>query len=126
MLFHGTRYPHALLQSNPIRLPSSGYQMVSLTRDRRVATHWARLPRDDDEGIGAVLLLDRDKLRARYRISPFRDEAWHQGASRLDGDEAEEIVLGRQIDNLSKFLMGVLWLRTDHKMVWIPSQPGKE
>lgn len=83
--------------------------MVSLTRDPSIAEYWARLRRDDDEGIGAVLILDQKRLRHQYRVSPFRDEAWHQSASRTERDEAEEIIVGRPIENLRKYLIGVRW-----------------
>lgn len=112
VLFHGSRYPRAIIQSDRIKLPTSGYRMISLTRDIRVARHWACLRRDDDEGVGAILVLDRQKLRTRYRIEPFRDEAWHTGFTRSERDEAEEIVYGRPIDGLSGLLVEVRWIKS--------------
>lgn len=86
--------------------------MISLTRDIRVANYWACLNRDNDEGAGAIFVLDRRKLQSRYRLEPFRDEAWHTGFNRSERDEAEEIVYGRSIDSLSKLLVEVRWIRS--------------
>lgn len=109
VLFHGTRYPRAILESNRILLPKTGYGMVSFTRNHRVARHWATLSRDDDEGTGAIFVLDRMKLQSRYRLSPFRDQAWFENRPRTDRDEAEEVIFGKPIDNLSKMLLEVRW-----------------
>lgn len=112
VLFHGSRYPRGIIRSDRIELPSSGYPMISLTRDIRVARYWACLSRDDDEAAGAIFVLDRRKLQARYRIRPFRDEAWHAGLNRSDRDEAEEIVYGHPIAGLSKLLVEVRWIHS--------------
>ena len=53
ILYHGTRYAHAILTTNQIMIPRTGYRMVSLTRFWQVAAHWAWLEREDDEGRGA-------------------------------------------------------------------------
>ena len=34
----------------------------------RVAAHFATLPRDDDEGAGAILVFDRSSLNTRYKL----------------------------------------------------------
>lgn len=109
VLFHGTRYPRAVLRDNRIRLPATGYAMVSLTRSSRVARHWATLARDDDEGLGAILVLNRSKLQTRYRLTPFRDESWFGAIPRTDRDEAEEVIFGRALEKLSEFLLEVRW-----------------
>ncbi|PZQ94673.1 MAG: hypothetical protein DI533_21720 [Cereibacter sphaeroides] len=111
-LFHGSRYPGAILKANELTLPTSGYPMISLTRDVRIARYWASLKRDDDEGRGAIFVLDRVSLGARFRLSPFRDQAWHEGRSRCEQDEAEEVVWARPIDRLATFLIEVRWLET--------------
>ena len=108
VLYHGTRYLGAILRSNTISLPPSGYPMVSLTRDPRVAAYWAQLPRDDDEGAGAVLVLSRTRLAHRYRIRPFRDEGCFDWQTRtFETDEAEEMIWGRPITNLRNFLLEI-------------------
>ena len=109
LLFHGTRYQRAVLRDNRIRLPATGYAMVSLTRSLRVARHWATLVRDDDEGLGAILVLNRSKLQTRYRLTPFRDESWFGAIRRTDHDEAEEVIHGRPLEKLSQFLIEVRW-----------------
>jgi hypothetical protein len=108
VLYHGSRYISAILRSDRIDLPSTGYEMVSLTRDPRVALHWAQVRRDDDEGCGAILVLCRTRLAQRYRIQPFRDESWFKECPRPHTrDEAEEVIWRRPIIDLGRFLVEI-------------------
>ena len=108
VLFHGTRYARQMLAEDRLRYALSGYEAVSFTRSAEVATHWAFLYAGlEHERVGAVLVFDRDKLRARFRLEPFHDPIWDYGVS--INDEAEERVWQRDITPLSKFLIGVVW-----------------
>lgn len=100
-LYHGTRYLDAILRSNILRRPIFGDRHVSLTRSSRIAAYWASLPRDDGEGAGAILVFDRDSLRARFRVEAFCHFA---GDYALGQDEAEEAVLA-DIYPLDRFLL---------------------
>jgi hypothetical protein len=42
--------------------------MVRFSRSADAAAYWAMMERDDDDGRGAILIFDRDRLRARYRL----------------------------------------------------------
>jgi hypothetical protein len=81
VLYHGTRFHNAILNSGWLLRPLLGDKCVSFSRQPSVALYMATLERDDDEGVGRVLVIDREKLAARHRIYPrcnafeFREEA---------------------------------------------------
>ena len=87
-------------------------QTVSFTRSPEVAAHWAALPRDDDEGSGAVLVFDRASLKARYKLECV-DNGWEADPSRhnefwrADRDECEEQVCGRNVE-ITPHLIGLI------------------
>lgn len=60
---------------------------------------WATLPRDNDEGRGAILIFDRDRLISRYRVGPRSDSEFV--------DEQEEAIWGRVVP-LSFALLGYI------------------
>ena len=64
---------------------------MCLTRSPEVATYSAVIPRDDDEKFGAVFVLDRLRIKSRYRL-----EANHDFECILDQDEMEEAYLGQK------------------------------
>jgi hypothetical protein len=111
VLFHGTRYRESVLASGILRC-TPGAQTLSFTRSPDVAAHWAVLPRDDDEGAGAVLVFDRASLRARYKLECI-DEGWEADPSefnelwRARHDECEEQVWGRNIE-IAPHLIGLI------------------
>src|ERR1700722_12272969 len=72
VLFHGTRHRERVLESGFLR-PSPASQAVAFSRSARVAAHFATLPRDDDEGVGAILVFDRASLKTRYRLECIAD-----------------------------------------------------
>jgi hypothetical protein len=102
VLFHGTRYRESVLASGILRFTPGG-QTLSFTRSPDVAAHWAALPRDDDEGAGAVLVFDRASLKARYKLECV-DDSWEADPSefnelwRAKHDECEEQVWGRNVE----------------------------
>jgi hypothetical protein len=111
VLFHGTRHRESVLMSG--FLQSSPYiQTVSFTRSPKVAAHWAALPRDDDEGSGAVLVFDRASLKRRYKLECV-DNGWefdpsrHNEFWRADHDECEEQVWGRNVE-IAPHLIGLI------------------
>lgn len=92
-VYHGTRYARAIQADNRIKVAPRGDVHVSLTRSFDVAVYWAALERDDDEGVGAVLILDRRALEAAHQLSAFvsgdgfedeHEEACHQEIGDLD------------------------------------------
>jgi hypothetical protein len=111
VLFHGTRYRESVLASGILRC-APGAQTLSFTRSPDVAAHWAGLPRDDDEGAGAVLVFDRASLRARYKLECI-DDSWEADPSefnelwRAKHDECEEQVWGRNIE-IAPHLIGLI------------------
>jgi hypothetical protein len=58
VLYHGTRYAPSILNIGMILRGTTGSKAVSLTRSPDVAAHWAFVPRDDDNGRGAILIFD--------------------------------------------------------------------
>jgi hypothetical protein len=111
VLFHGTRHRESVLMSG--FLQSFPYiQTVSFTRSPKVAAYWAALPRDDDEGSGAVLVFDRASLKRRYKLECV-DNGWefdpprHNEFWRADHDECEEQVWGRNVE-IAPHLIGLI------------------
>jgi hypothetical protein len=90
VLFHGTRYPASIERSGVLLFATSGDPVISFSRSPEVAAYWADVPRDDDEGRGAVFVFNRQSLAARYRIEPFHDPIWDTPTSLKD--EMEERV----------------------------------
>lgn len=80
------------MSSNLLLVPTLGDRCVSFTRSPDVAIYMAALDREDDEGVGAVLVFDRQRLASRFKIEKrcngfiFREEAeeaiWKQVALR--------------------------------------------
>ena len=73
VLFHGTRYPKSIARSGMLLFATAGDPVVCFSRSVEVAAYWADMPRDDDEGRGAVFVFDRCSLATRYRLEPFHD-----------------------------------------------------
>ena len=102
VLFHGTRHRERVLESGFLR-PSPASQAVALSRSPRVAAHFATLPRDDDEGAGAILVFDRSSLKTQYKLECIAD-GWvadpseFNEFSRAEHDEFEEHVFARDVE----------------------------
>lgn len=108
-IYHGTRFPRALFAENVLRCSDSGDDAVCLTRSPDVAAYFALMQRAwgvprEDEGRGALLILDRRKLSARYRLEPNHDITLD-----MPRDEMEERIWGRDIHDLSRYLIAVIW-----------------
>ena len=102
VLFHGTRHRERVLESGFLR-PSPASQAVAFSRSPRVAAHFATLPRDDDEGVGAILVFDQSSLKTQYKLECIAD-GWVTDASefnefwRAEHDEFEEHVFARDVE----------------------------
>jgi hypothetical protein len=81
VLFHGSRYGNAIIESGCLLAPTLGDRCVSFSRNPAVALYMASLERDFDEGQGTVFVIDRTALSARYRLRSrcngfeYREEA---------------------------------------------------
>lgn len=119
VVLHGTRRARQILLDDRLLYSRSGSPRVSFTRSPRIAAYGAFLPVDPDEPAGAVLIFDKQKLTARYRLEPTRDPFWddlHRN------DEAEEKVWGQDVFGLRSMLLGVAW--TDGQLTSAAWQPG--
>ena len=102
VLFHGTRHRERVLESGFLR-PSPASQAVAFSRSPRVAAHFATLPRDDDEGVGAILVFDRPSLKTDTNLRCI-DNGWATDASefnefwRARHDEFEECAVEREVE----------------------------
>jgi hypothetical protein len=111
VLFHGTRYRESILASGFLKI-SQCSQCVAFTRSPVVAAHFATLPRDNDDGVGAILVFDRASLKTRYRLECI-DDGWVADPSefnelwRAAHDEFEECIFGRNVV-IAPHLIGVI------------------
>jgi hypothetical protein len=113
VLFHGTRFPRTILGANALVADvDGGEDSLHFTRMLPVATYYALLDRKPDEGRGAVLALDRDLLAQKYKLECTRDPFWDnvEELSKRKYFEAEEIIFGRDVTDLHKYLVGVAWI----------------
>jgi hypothetical protein len=78
---------------------------VSFTRSPDIAAYWAFVPRDGDDGRGAILIFDRQSLRCRYRIESFHDPIWDTETFR--NNEMEERICGDVVD-IGNHLVGLV------------------
>ena len=88
VLYHGTRYTQSILESRTLFRAVVGDQKVCLTRSAEVAAHWAMIRRQDDEGRGSILILDRRSLQRGYKINAVPFPYWK--TKTIFHDEAEE------------------------------------
>lgn len=74
------------------------------------------LDRDDPEATAAILLLDRELLRTRYKLVPYHDPmvgdllGYYEAS---DAKEAEEMIEVDVMVDLKRYLLGVIWLQED-------------
>jgi hypothetical protein len=115
LLYHGTPCPIKILRENVLWSANVGTFAVSFTRLLHVAIYWAKVPRDDDEKVGAIFVLDRDRLVHNFKLEPFRDPFWDDCPARCSrkASEAEEQVYGRNVVGLNRFLADVIWVLPD-------------
>lgn len=54
-------------------------------------------------GVGCVLELDGEKMTEKYKIQPYN----YHGLDVDAGDESEERILNRNVDNVKKYITGI-------------------
>jgi hypothetical protein len=129
-LFHGTRYLSSILSDGYLK-PTGNPGAVRFSRSPDAAAYWAMGDRDDDEGRGAVLVFDRDRLNVKYRLELTDDSLYIA--------EQEELILWRDV-SLGVGLIGIIsepfrirpreirydvWHRRTHGVGVIPWEPTK-
>lgn len=116
VLYHGTRFPRAILERDALLCVEDNYLAVHFSRLFHVSMYWGTIKRiTGDEGIGAVLILDRRRLSQTFRLDCRRDGFWDETPGRNEPkcSEAEEIIFGRDVTNLHKYLLDVIWIDED-------------
>ena len=92
VLYHYTEFLLNILDDNMLRGP------VSLTRSRdSFVKDWL--------GSIPILVLDKDKLRTKYKIRPYQD--YDDDDAERSEDEMEEVI-DRDVTNLSKYIIKVI------------------
>ena len=98
-LFHGTRYLNPILSDGYLK-PTGNPQAVRFTRSADAAAYWATMERGEGEdGRGAILVFDRNRLNARFRLELIDDSLYIA--------EQEELVSGRKLP-LGLALIGII------------------
>lgn len=103
-LFHGTRYRGLILASGFLKFSEVAPNCVSFSRSPEVAAFSATLPRDDDEGSGAILIFDRASLKTRYKLECHADH-WLRDGQIVN--EFEECVYVRDVE-IAPHLIGLI------------------
>ena len=119
LVFHGTRYGRKILNENTLKFPGLGICSLHFSRQLPVGIYFALLDgRDNDEGVGAVLVLDRDRLARDYRV-----ECYNADLPRQDS-EADELIYARDIVRLDRYLTHTVWLHAGGKSIRVkPHSP---
>jgi hypothetical protein len=103
-LFHGTRYWGLIFASGFLKAAEVGPNCVCFSRSPEVAAFSATLPRDDDEGSGAILIFDRASLKTRYKLECYADGWLRDGQI---AHEFEERVYVRDVE-IGSHLIGLV------------------
>jgi hypothetical protein len=93
-----------ILAAGMLKFAVPGDPVVSFSRSAEIAAYWATLPRDDDEGSGAIFVFDRPSLRTRYKLECY-DYAWCKDWQAID--EFEERVVERDVE-LGPHMIGLM------------------
>ena len=119
LVFHGTRYGRKILNENTLKFPAPGICSLHFSRQLPVGIYFALLDgRDNDEGVGAVFVLDRDRLARDYRV-----ECYNADLPRQDS-EADELIYARDIVRLDRYLTHTVWLHAGGKSIRVkPHSP---
>jgi hypothetical protein len=80
---------------------------ISLTRDKNLHKRSVYLRHHNTN---AVIILDKDKLKCRYKLIPF--DFFGKGKDRLMFKEAEEVIL-KDILNIKKYIIEIRDLKND-------------
>ena len=87
-LFHGTRYADQILRRGALVPAEVGDPVISFTRNPAIAFHFACLPRGSCSATPTILVFERDRLRANYRLEPVA-AGWndHPEGDRYEAEE---------------------------------------
>lgn len=107
VLFHGTRVLENVIANDALLAGRTGDLAVCFSRSAEVAAYWAMLPRGVPSETPGILVLDRNALKARYKLEPFHDECWDDET--WIRDEREERIWDRDVTDLHRFT--VAWVR---------------
>ena len=118
VLYHFTQYLSDVLDDNILRGP------ISLTRSLdSYAAEWL--------GDQPYFILDKDKLRTKYKIRPFKDTSDNPDYEEISQYDEMEEVIDTDIINLSKYIIKVVLPHSDEewedalKEKGIPYEIGK-
>jgi hypothetical protein len=129
-LFHGTRYLNSILSDGYLK-SAGNPEVVCFSRSADAAASWATIEREGEDGRGAILVFDRDRLGARYRLELIDDSLYIA--------EQEEFISGRDVP-LGLALIGIIseqfpnrpreirhdaWHRRTYGVGTIPYNPSK-
>lgn len=103
-LFHGTRYRALILASGFLKTAEVGPNCVCFSRSPEAAAFSATLPREDDEGSGAIMIFDRASLKTRYKLECHGDR-WLRDGQMVK--EFEERVSHRDVE-IGSHLIGLV------------------
>ena len=101
-LFHGTRHAEQILRDNTLKCLNTKTSSVHFSRDLAVATLFALA---DTDSVGAILVINRDRLAQNYSLTCFRDPRLARGAY-----EADERVQNRDVIGLHKYVHDIIWI----------------
>ena len=95
ILYHFTQYLLDVLDDDMLRGP------ISLTRSLdSYATEWL--------GDQPYFILDKDKLRTKYKIRPYKDTSDNPDYEEISQYDEMEEVIGTDVTNLSKYIIKVV------------------
>jgi hypothetical protein len=127
LLFHGTPYPRQILKDNALKCSNADTFSVHFTRELAAATFFALLDEhDNDDGIGAILVFDRDRLAQDYRLTCFRDKWLDEIPYLHDFNEADERVCRRDVARLHRYLHDTIWVDEKRQQIWSEKQVRDE
>jgi hypothetical protein len=123
LLFHGTQRPNQILTQNTLKCSDAGTCSVHFTRELTVAAFFVLLDKhENDDGIGAILVFDRDRLAQDYSLKCFRDKSLDQIPYLHDFNEADERVYRRDIIRLDRYLHDTIWIDEKRQQIWSEKQ----
>lgn len=103
LLFHGTRYLSHIMTDDELAPPRHHDGATHFTRNPNVALWYAERQRYDfDDGRGAIIVVDRDRLEPHYALNEGQPDA------EVDRDETKWVAA--PLRDLSTYVVGILRL----------------
>ncbi|UVC11172.1 hypothetical protein IHQ71_11685 [Rhizobium sp. TH2] len=106
VVFHGTRFPAEIIATNVLKAGRTGDRAICFSRSPEVAAYWALMPRDVSGEMAGILVVDKNALKARYKLEPFHDECWDDCTSFRD--EGEERIWDRDVTDIARLTMALV------------------